>query len=176
VGCTWRHGSHLGWRLTNEFSVVFIVYSSNMATTSFVVWFPKELLQQKNSYYHFYINLTWAANEFRNSISLNAGSLIAIDAIRITACSELRASLRRLSSQTSTLPYKSFTEPNITIFVEVGHSRLKVSSRNKHFGRRQSKRQQSVRQTVAFVWQWTLCWLFDLDIDFRFEGRTSTKW
>jgi len=37
------------------------------------------------------------------------------------------------------------------IFVEVRSSKLKVSSRNWHFGGRQSKSQQSVAQTVAFV-------------------------
>lgn len=48
---------------------------------------------------------TCAANVSRNSMSLKAGSLMATDAMRITAWSDKRAWVRRLSSHTSTLPW-----------------------------------------------------------------------
>jgi len=61
-----------GWEFTKQFSLVFIVYSSSMATTSIVVWFPKELLQPKNKDH----SLQRMSNRHRSSITITFFSTV----------------------------------------------------------------------------------------------------
>lgn len=51
-------------------------------------------------------NFTWAGNIFSNSSSLKVASPMAMNAVRITPCTDLRDILRRSPSHASTLPWE----------------------------------------------------------------------
>lgn len=65
------------------------------------LWVQKQRNKELNGQ-----NFTWAGNIFSNSSSLKVASPMAMNAVRITPCTDLRDILRRSPSHTSTLPWE----------------------------------------------------------------------